>query len=385
MVDPGSTAVVITGMHRSGTSFVASALQAAGLSVGDRLLTDFPGNPRGHFEDVDFFTLHEDVLASRPEGSFVTTVDPLRFDDAHRARAAALVAGRSGLAFWAFKDPRTTLFLDEWHALLPRARYVLVYRHPLEVLVSILRRGINRDVLAVPALGLRVWRAYNERLLAFRLAHREHCLLAPIDAVTADVPGFVARVGRELGAALDPTSTGDLFHADELQRLPLGPEVSRVLALLDPEAATLLARLDAVADLQPPAPCETGVARVGVAAAAAELPGAPALACLIAAIAPEVWARVPTALLASLRDLEREQRELGESWNRHKQHIEGQAAHIEQQATYIRALEADRARLAADVERLAAEAERLAAEVERLAAIANEGLVDQVLRRLRSR
>lgn len=371
MADPGSTAVVITGMHRSGTSFVASVLEAAGLPVGERLLTDFPGNPRGHFEDLDFVTLHEDVFASRPEGSFVTGADALGFDDAQRARAAALVTARSGLAVWGFKDPRTALFLAEWDALLPEPRYLFVYRHPLEVLVSILRRGINRDVLAMPELGLRVWRAYNERLLAFRLAHGRHCLLASIDAVTADVAGFVARVGRDLGLALDPTRSTDLFHADELQGLPLGPDVARVLALLDPETAALLARLDAAADLPPPAPRDAALARVGVAAAAAELPGAPALACLLAALAPEVSARVPAVLLAAIRELEREQRELGGSWNRQKEHIESQAAHIEEQAAYIRTLEAERS--------------RLAAEVERLGATANEGLLDQVLRRLRSR
>lgn len=378
MADPQSTAVVIAGMHRSGTSFVASVLQAAGLSVGERLLTDFPGNPRGHFEDVDFFELHENVLAARPEGSFVTTTEPLAFDEAQRARAAALVAERSGLPCWGFKDPRTTLFLDEWHGLLPRARYLFVYRHPLEVLVSILRRGINRDVLAVPELGLRVWRAYNERVLAFRLAHGDHCVLVPIDAVTADVAGFVARVGRDLGLALDPTRAGGLFHADELQRLPLGPEVARVLALIDPETVALLARLDAAADLPSPPLRDAELVRVGVAAAAAELPGAPALACLVAALAPDVRARVPDALLAAIRELEHEQRELGSSWNRHKEYIEGQAAYIDQQAAYIRTLEAERARLEA-------ERARLVAEVDRAMATANEGLLDHLLRRLRSR
>jgi len=371
MGEPGCTAVVITGMHRSGTSFVASVFEAAGLPVGERLLTDFPGNPRGHFEDLDFVTLHEDVLASRPEGSFVTAADALGFDDAQRARAAALVTARRARAVWGFKDPRTTLFLAEWDALLPEPRYLFVYRHPLEVLVSILRRGINRDVLAMPELGLRVWRAYNERLLAFRLAHGRHCVLASIDAITADVAGFVARVGRDLGLALDPARTSGLFHSEELQGLPLGPEVARVLALLDPDTAALLARLDAAADLPPPAPHDARVARVGVAAAAAELPGAPALGCLLAALAPDVAARVPAALLAAIRDLERVQRELGTTWSRQKEHIEGQAAHIEEQAAYIRTLEADRARLAADVERLGSRAD--------------EGLLDQVLRRLRPR
>jgi hypothetical protein len=33
-----SNTLIVTGMHRSGTSLLASALEQAGLSIGDRLL-----------------------------------------------------------------------------------------------------------------------------------------------------------------------------------------------------------------------------------------------------------------------------------------------------------------------------------------------------------
>ena len=50
----GSVALVVTGMHRSGTSMVAAYLQQAGVSIGRNLIGPAPGNPRGHFEDRDF-------------------------------------------------------------------------------------------------------------------------------------------------------------------------------------------------------------------------------------------------------------------------------------------------------------------------------------------
>ena len=58
-----ATPVIVTGMHRSGTSLLASAMQQAGVAIGDRLLAADESNVRGHFEDLDFFELHEGILA----------------------------------------------------------------------------------------------------------------------------------------------------------------------------------------------------------------------------------------------------------------------------------------------------------------------------------
>lgn len=46
-------AIVVAGMHRSGTSLVASLCADAGVDMGARLLGPGPGNPRGHYEDLD--------------------------------------------------------------------------------------------------------------------------------------------------------------------------------------------------------------------------------------------------------------------------------------------------------------------------------------------
>ncbi|MEM7034937.1 MAG: chromosome partitioning protein ParA, partial [Chloroflexota bacterium] len=54
--------VIITGMHRSGTSLVANVLQQGGLNIGQNLLGPGHGNLRGHFEDQDFFHFHDSVL-----------------------------------------------------------------------------------------------------------------------------------------------------------------------------------------------------------------------------------------------------------------------------------------------------------------------------------
>lgn len=60
-----SQVIVITGMGRSGTSLVSSLLQRAGVHIGDQLLPPYPDNPRGYFEDVEFYEFHEQLLHER--------------------------------------------------------------------------------------------------------------------------------------------------------------------------------------------------------------------------------------------------------------------------------------------------------------------------------
>src|SRR5215470_15228559 len=64
-------ALVVTGMHRSGTSLAASILRTSGVDMGERLMAPQASNPAGFFEDLDFVELHMDALERRglhPDG-----------------------------------------------------------------------------------------------------------------------------------------------------------------------------------------------------------------------------------------------------------------------------------------------------------------------------
>ena len=52
-------ALIISGMHRSGTSLIAGMLAQAGVDLGDRLVPAARDNPLGFFEDADFVAFHE--------------------------------------------------------------------------------------------------------------------------------------------------------------------------------------------------------------------------------------------------------------------------------------------------------------------------------------
>jgi len=57
-----SPVIIITGMHRSGTSLTAAFLQKIGLDLGDNLLKGNYWNPKGYFEDIDFVEFQRTVL-----------------------------------------------------------------------------------------------------------------------------------------------------------------------------------------------------------------------------------------------------------------------------------------------------------------------------------
>ena len=133
----GTRPLVITGMHRSGTSLVASLFAGAGVNVGTRLIGASRGNDRGHWEDLDFYEFHARVLEANGVGSegFSCAAD-LIVPPPLRDEAVAVVAAKAAAATpWGWKDPRTTLFLEFWQSLLPEAVFVarLTVTPPLEV------------------------------------------------------------------------------------------------------------------------------------------------------------------------------------------------------------------------------------------------------------
>lgn len=98
----------MTGMHRSGTSLTASLLQSAGLHVGRRLMQGTEFNPKGYFENIDFFEFHLDLL--RSQGVNIdgwTLQENLDVPDEFIDKANAIVDKNSLSHIWGWKEPRT--------------------------------------------------------------------------------------------------------------------------------------------------------------------------------------------------------------------------------------------------------------------------------------
>jgi len=212
--------LVLTGMHRSGTSLMASLLQAMGVHVGDRLLAGDRTNAPGYFEDEDFLEFQRQILIDCCDGddggwpdwgwTESESLDRGKFADYTTAARQILArrARRSDVATWGWKDPRTTLLLDFWDRLLPEARYVLVYREPWDVVDSCVR--LKSGVFdRQPHMVLNIWAYYNRHLLDFYKRHRDRCLLVSTRAVLDRPEEFSRLLASKLGVTVPEPLSAD--------------------------------------------------------------------------------------------------------------------------------------------------------------------------------
>lgn len=245
--------LIITGMHRSGTSYAASLLQEAGLSIGQQLLGATTGNNLGHFENIDFLDFHRQVLAANelhPDGWDLRCVNS--FSQETKDQAAALIV-RHQRPQWGWKDPRTVLFLNAWQTLLPKAKYLLVYRAPWEVVDSLYRRGTDAVFNANPKHAINVWKYYNERVLSFYQAHQNHALLVNIRDLILQPTTVLTMLHDRLGCMLRRT-TGALFNHQLFHHQSLkGVDLECLIQYHSPEAYTLYYALEK-ANILPPSP-----------------------------------------------------------------------------------------------------------------------------------
>ncbi len=189
MVASNSTAILVLGMHRSGTSLVAGLLQKSGVYVGETLLPPQDDNPTGFFEPKPVVDLHDAILAqlgtswddprglpedwqTRPDIGFLR--EELR-DIIARDFAAQAV--------WAVKDPRLCLLLPLWVELLGELgitpKLLLVLRNPYEVMASLAKRSsMSAEQAAMLWLTYNVAAERASRGLTRCIVHYEDLLAA---------------------------------------------------------------------------------------------------------------------------------------------------------------------------------------------------------------
>ena len=177
--------LVIAGMHRSGTSLITHWLHDCGLQVGERLVGAGTGNVEGHFEDEDFFRLHQQILIDKgvhPDG--LQPPEAMTPNAREQAEMRSLIAARnSSFPQWGWKEPRTCLLLDTYSALLPQAKYLVLLRDYQEVVHSLLKRdfGLLDNRYRAKSWPYRMaWKYFyrSMRLAQHRRKHRERYLKA---------------------------------------------------------------------------------------------------------------------------------------------------------------------------------------------------------------
>jgi hypothetical protein len=142
--------VLVVGSHRSGTSAVAGSLARAGLAFGDELLEANEGNQLGYFEDREFVSLNDALLARFGLNWHDPRLLPDGWQASGEAAAARAAIGEllrarlSRFPVFGLKDPRLCVLLPLYLELLAEQDVacgcVLVYRHPTESALSLAQR-----------------------------------------------------------------------------------------------------------------------------------------------------------------------------------------------------------------------------------------------------
>jgi len=147
----GKQALLVIGMHRSGTSATTGALQCLGVQLGRRLYSGHAGiNAKGYFEHGDIADANDEALLAM--GSSWDDV-LLKDDDWWHRPELARYADKirryirrdfSSCELWGVKDPRVCRLLPWWLDILRAEgvspRFLFVVRSPDAVFRSLERR-----------------------------------------------------------------------------------------------------------------------------------------------------------------------------------------------------------------------------------------------------
>ncbi|MBE9040224.1 glycosyltransferase [Oscillatoriales cyanobacterium LEGE 11467] len=252
---------IITGMHRSGTSLIASVFDILGVYLGKRLLTADRFNSTGYFEDLDFLNLQRSILQASCSVSEVGWVDwgwnreenldKSGLQNYYKPATSLIQSRQQTLKPWGWKDPRTSLLLHFWDSLLPEAKYIFVYRVPWEVSNSISRLH-HPFFQEHSGCAIEIWRFYNRHLLEFYQKHPDRCILVNIHAFSRSPTQFLNLLQAKLGMEVRDewrSQIGEIFqpqlfhHTDDLA------SNVRQLRQTAPECLEILTELEKVADI----------------------------------------------------------------------------------------------------------------------------------------
>ena len=250
MVNSTSPILILTGMHRSGTSLTASLLQSAGVDIGKKLNPPTKGNIKGHFEDLAVVRFHENVLEANglPSAGWVKLQKVTNIPEPWLTKAEEIISAKreaTGITGW--KDPRGTLFLDFWESRLPEAKYIFLYRAPWEVVDSLYRRG-DAIFQESPHFALEIWLNYNRALMDFYDRCPEKSLLLNIEDIRLNREALSSAIAQKFGITLSiqpDIYDSSLFHAQISQS-----SYARLLQQFFPESVKLYEQLEARCDFQ---------------------------------------------------------------------------------------------------------------------------------------
>lgn len=143
-------AVVVLGMHRSGTSALAGVLARLGCDLPEEIMPANEFNPKGFYESLKAYNLNDAILAAGDSSwddwqSFNPAWVSSPLSAEFRERGGKVLEEEYGdSSLFLLKDPRICRLLPFWQQLFDAQQiqptYVLTHRNPLEVARSLQKR-----------------------------------------------------------------------------------------------------------------------------------------------------------------------------------------------------------------------------------------------------
>lgn len=183
-------AIVVLGMHRSGTSLVSRILHEMGVYMGEEFLPPDEGNEGGYWEDTEWLGINKRILA-RAGGDWANPPHPKyiteeRVLSEHLVKAA--VKKRERFPVWGFKDPRTCLTAEFIHPFLPSPQYLIVNRAQVDIAQSLQKlHGSNKNIAGNMVPWPTIIEHYLERMREFTERHnsgKTHLNIGYLDLVS---------------------------------------------------------------------------------------------------------------------------------------------------------------------------------------------------------
>lgn len=154
------TAILVLGMHRSGTSALTRLISYLGADLPKNVMGAGPGNETGHWEPSAIVTYNDVLLRHWASGwNDWRALDFSILTTAERARIVGEIATLieqefAGSHLFVLKDPRICRLLPLYHEALARlgigVRHVMCTRNPIAVMDSLAARNqMNRNHAAL--------------------------------------------------------------------------------------------------------------------------------------------------------------------------------------------------------------------------------------------
>jgi hypothetical protein len=236
-------AIIVAGMHRSGTSAVTRVINLLGADLAFDLVPEGIGNERGHWESRAVQDLHNRLLAALCSEIYSPVDFAQSWFDGTAAqewidRIESLMREEypaSGL--FVLKDPRIVLFVPLWIAALNRLaiepHFVIPFRHPVAVAASlqVRERRLDGDNPLPLSHGVATWLRYA--LAAERHTRGQKRAFVSFERLLTGWRGELTRIGRQLDIRWPRFETAEaqvdrFLDSSHRDPTPLAPADERV-------------------------------------------------------------------------------------------------------------------------------------------------------------